>query len=396
MTRRSRASRPPSTRRRRSGRGSVARKLLAVGGLLLLLALAAGGALWSWSRSPSLHGEVLEVRIAPEWSVEQLCQELAYAGVVRRPKLFGWYLRLVGYDAAVQPGVHLLRPGLSPAALAARLLRSRARPPVKVTIPEGFHQFQVAARLREREVASAEAFLAASQSSALLAELGVPGASAEGYLFPATYDLYVDSDPEQVLRILVKEAHNRYRRLAERHALRMRERELASGWGLHQFVILASIVEKEAGAHDESGNIASVFFNRLDDASFRPKHMLQSDPTAGYGCLLARAQLASCAGYTGVVSPAMLRDPANPYNTYKHPGLPPGPIANPSEAALESVLNPPKTPYLFFVAGPGKRHVFSRSFSEHERAIGGGGTPGEQRREPAPAATGALPGASLH
>ncbi len=394
---RHRGSRPPPARKRRSGRSSTGRKRLAAGGLVLLLLLAAAGALWSWSRGPSLQGDVIEMQIPPGLSVEQLCRELARVGVVRQPTLFGWYLRLARHEHAVQPGLHLLRPGLSPAALAARLIRSRARPPARVTIPEGFNQFQVAARLREREVTSREAFLAASQSTPLLAELGVPGVSAEGYLFPATYDLYVDSDAEQVLRTLVKEAHGRYRRLAERHAERLRERELGNGWGLHQFVILASIVEKEAGSRDEHGNIASVFFNRLDDESFRPKQMLQSDPTAGYGCLLARAQIATCTTYSGIISPAMLRDATNPYNTYKHPGLPPGPIASPSEAALEAVLNPPKTPYFFFVAGPGKRHVFSRSFREHERAISAGGVPAVERfPQPEPPATGALPGASLH
>ncbi|MEY4550328.1 MAG: hypothetical protein RL685_6523 [Pseudomonadota bacterium] len=393
MKRRSRSSRPPSARKRRPGRGSTGRKLLAIGGLLLLLALAMGGALWSWSRGPTLSGDVIEVDIAPGLSVEQLCQTLARAGVLREPKLFGLYLKLGRIEGVVQPGVHLLRAGLSPAALAARLMRSRARPAVKVTIPEGFNQFQVAERLREREVASAQAFLNRSQNATLLAELGVPAASAEGYLFPATYDLYVDSDAELVLRTLVKEAGSRYRRLTDRHATRLRERELTSGWGLHQFVILASIVEKEAGAREENGNIASVFFNRLDDPSFRPRQMLQSDPTAGYGCLVAREQLESCARYTGIVSPAMLRDSANPYNTYKHPGLPPGPIANPSEAALEAALNPPKTPYFFFVAGSGKRHVFSRTFGEHERAISAGGAPTSATP---PSATGALPGASLH
>ena len=97
--------------------------------------------------------------------------------------------------------------------------------------------------------------------------------------------------------------------------------------------------------------------------------MLQSDATAAYGCLIARAQVETCRDYTGLVTPAMLRDATNPYNTYKHPGLPPGPIANPSESAILSVLDPPDTPYFFFVAGAAKRHVFSRTLSEHERAI---------------------------
>jgi UPF0755 protein len=100
--------------------------------------------------------------------------------------------------------------------------------------------------------------------------------------------------------------------------------------------------------------------------------MLQSDATAAYGCLIARAQIDTCRDYAGLVTPAMLRDANNPYNTYKHPGLPPGPIANPSESAILSVLDPPETPYFFFVAGTAKRHVFSRTLSEHERAIATG------------------------
>ncbi|MEO8178520.1 MAG: endolytic transglycosylase MltG [Deltaproteobacteria bacterium] len=368
---------PP--RRRSKSRGkSRGRRLLALAGLLLLAAVAIGAGLWAWSRGPFLTGDVIELRVAAGLGDEELSLELARAGVIRQPKLFAWYLRLTRSAAAVQPGVHVLRSGLSPAALVARLTRSRARPIAKLKIPEGFNQFQIADRLRERELASAAAFLEASRDPALLAELAIVGPSAEGYLFPATYDLHVDSDAVLVLRTLVKEMSRRYRQLAQQHAERVRERE-ANGWGMHQFIVLASIVEKEAGSREEDGNIASVFYNRLSDESFRPRQMLQSDPTAGYGCLLARQRIESCASYTGLVTAAMLRDAANDYNTYKHPGLPPGPISNPSEAALEAVLDPPQTPYFFFVAGPGKRHVFSRTLGEHERAIGSNGAPGKLR-----------------
>jgi UPF0755 protein len=404
MKRRSRSPRQRMTRR------TGARRLLAAGGLLLLALLVLGGGFWAWSRGPRLSGEAVEFRVPPGADTDALCLELARAGVVWQPKLLAWYLRLTRASAAVQPGVHLLRPGLSPAALVARLTRSRARPRAKLTIPEGYNQFQIAERLREREIAPAGAFLEVGKDPALLAQLGIPAGSAEGYLFPATYDLAVDSDAELVLRTLVKEMSRRYRQLADRHAARVRERE-ASGWGMHQFLVLASIVEKEAGAPEEDGNIASVFYNRLNDESFRPRQMLQSDPTAGYGCLLLRERLESCARYTGLVTPAMLRDAGNDYNTYKHPGLPPGPISNPSESAIEAVLDPPQTPYFFFVAGPGKRHVFSRTFGEHERAIssnGPGNGPGQpqgigphgigqnEAAPPVPADTGALPGTSLH
>ena len=366
----------PARRRAKSRGQTGGRRLLAIGGLLLLAALAIGAGVWAWSRGPILAGDVIELRVPAGAGAEELSLELARAGVIREPKLFAWYLRLTRSAGAVQPGLHLLRSGLNPAALVARLIRSRARPFAKLTIPEGYNQFQIADRLREREIASAAAFLEASRDPALLAELGIPGTSAEGYLFPATYDLYVDSDAVLVLRTLAKEMSRRYRQLAERHSEQVRERE-ASGWGMHQFIVLASIVEKEAGAREEDGNIASVFYNRLSDESFRPRQMLQSDPTAGYGCLLARERIESCSQYTGLVTPAMLRDGANDYNTYKHPGLPPGPIANPSESALEAVIDPPQTPYFFFVAGPGKRHVFSRTFGEHERAIGSNTAPNQ-------------------
>jgi UPF0755 protein len=390
MTRR-RSSGP---RRRSASRRNAGRRWLALGGLVLIVGLAVGAGFWAWSRRSTLLGEAIEFRVEPGIEPEALSEQLAQAGVLQQPRLFAWYLRMSRSELGLAPGVHLLRRGLNPAALAARLTRSRARPYAKLIIPEGYNQFQIAERLREREIATAQSFLDACKDPALLAELGIVARSAEGYLFPATYDLFVDSDPALVVRTLVKEMLRRYRQIAERHAARVRERE-AGGWGMHQFVVLASIVEKEAGSREEDGNIASVFYNRLNDESFRPRQMLQSDPTAGYGCLLARERLESCARYTGIVSPAMLRDAGNEYNTYKHPGLPPGPISNPSEAALEAVIDPPQTDYFFFVAGPGKRHVFSRTFGEHARAIGLGQPP----REPpsaAPGETGALPGASLH
>ena len=97
--------------------------------------------------------------------------------------------------------------------------------------------------------------------------------------------------------------------------------------------------------------------------------MLQSDPTASYGCLVLGSQIPSCAGFHGTVTPSLLRDPANPYNTYRHAGLPPGPIANPGLAAIEAVLVPSQSDFLYFVAKGGGRHSFSRTFAEHREAL---------------------------
>jgi UPF0755 protein len=359
-------------RRRGAGQRRWLWRALGLVGLGLLALLVLVGGLWFWSRRAGPLGEPFEVEIERALDADALCAELVRLELIRDPRLFTLYVRLFRVAPDVQAGTHLLRKGLSPAALIGRLTRSFWRPKVKVTIPEGFNQFQIAQRLLERDIAPRTQFLRASVDPSLLAELGIPGRSAEGYLFPATYDLPVDSDSAVLVRLLGRETLRRFHAVADRHPEEIRARQATDGWGMHELITLASIVEKEAGGRDEDGKIASVFYNRLHDPTFRPKQMLQSDPTAAYGCLVLGDRVETCRGYTGSVTPAMLRDVSNDYNTYKHPGLPPGPICNPSQAALEAVVAPAETPFFFFVAGPGKRHVFSRTFSEHERAIGVG------------------------
>jgi UPF0755 protein len=354
--------------RRRGGRNSLRRWLAALGFVLLLLSTAAAG-FWFWSRRPSQRGTAFTLTLRGDESVRELRDELSGAGALDHPLLFEAYLGLAGTRSRLKPGPHLLRPGLSPAELVARLTRSSARRRVKLTIPEGFNRFQIAERVEKLELASAALFLAETQDEARLHGLGVAAPTAEGYLFPATYELPVDSEPGQLAATLVQETKRRLERLLPLKAARLKEVWEQEGWGEREALTLASIVEKEAADRREHGSIASVFYNRLTDKTFRPRRMLQSDATAAYGCITARAEIESCRDYRGLVTPAMLRDATNPYNTYKHPGLPPGPIGNPSESAILSVLDPPQTPYFFFVAGTAKRHVFSRTFSEHERAI---------------------------
>lgn len=374
MSRRARSRR--GTRARKWGSPSRGRRWGALVVLTLLVALVGAGGVWSWSHLEGARGEPVRFEVNANAPLEELCAQLEEAGLIDDARLFRWYLVLTRRAPKLRAGGHLLRQGLSPAALAARLSRSGARPVVKFTIVEGHHRFMIAERLQALEITGRDAFLAASVNPEKLAPLGITAPSAEGYLFPATYDLYVDSDETLVLRTFALETARRYELLAQRYPRELAARRSEAGWGMHELLTLASIVEKEAADDKEHGRIASVFYNRLKDPSFLPRRMLQSDPTAGYGCLLAR-ELPSCGGYTGRVTPAMLRDPSNPYNTYKHPGLPPGPIGNPSQSALAAVINPPHTPYFFFVAGQSKRHVFSRTLSEHERAIATGVDPEE-------------------
>ena len=138
--------------------------------------------------------------------------------------------------------------------------------------------------------------------------------------------------------------------------------------GVRDVVTLASMVEKEAAVDDERPTIASVFLNRLRDPGFHPRR-LECDPTASYGCLVAPQKAASCAGFTGKATAAIEHDPDNPYSTYTHEGLPPGPIANPGARALESVMAPATTRYLYFVAKGDGHSSFSETYEAHAGAV---------------------------
>jgi UPF0755 protein len=228
---------------------------------------------------------------------------------------------------------------------------------------------QVGQRLERAGVCSLNAFRRAVSDPALLRELGIEGSSAEGYLFPASYGLLVDSDAREIVRVLAAETKRRVQKLISNHPGRLEQLALEFGFREREVLTLASMIEKEAQASDERPLIASVFFNRLRDPEFRPPRMLQSDPTAGYGCLVSGAEIPSCAGFHGSITPTLLRDAANPYNTYRHAGLPPGPIANPGEASIAAVLAPARSDFLYFVAKGAGRHTFSRTFSEHREAL---------------------------
>jgi len=300
-------------------------------------------------------------------SAGELSERLMAAGLARSGSALAWYLRLTRTHAV--PGPHLLRDDLSPRELAQRLTRSPGRAFVKVTIPEGWQHRQIAERLAELEVCPAPDFGKAVFDPALLRELHLRGASSEGFLFPATYELQVDSEPATVVRLLVAEARKRLVRVAQREPGAVERLAKSDGFDEHDIVTLASIVEREAADPAEHPLIASVFFNRLHDPTFRPLRSLESDPTAGYGCLVEPGLAPSCAGFRGQITPALLRDPRNRYNTYRHPGLPPGPISNPGEHALMAVLAPASTDYLYFVASGQGHHTFSKTFAEHRNAI---------------------------
>jgi peptidoglycan lytic transglycosylase G len=219
----------------------------------------------------------------------------------------------------------------------------------ELTIPEGFSMFDIADLVQREDFTSRENFLAAARNPAPVRDL-VPGApTLEGFLFPATYEFPRHPTGEQMVTAMV--AHFR-QQWAEISA----QQPNLSGLGLEQVVTLASLVERETPKAEERPLVAGVFINRM-----HRRVPLQCDPTVVYALELS-------GNYNGSLEAKNLPFDS-PYNTYRHIGLPPGPIANPGSASLRAALAPPETDYLYFVANTEGGHFFGRTLAEHNHNV---------------------------
>lgn len=215
------------------------------------------------------------------------------------------------------------------------------------TVPEGSNIFEIANLLRQGDTVNSDAFLIAAADASVVRDLDPQAPNLEGYLFPSTYRITHHTTAKQLCRVMTDEFRKQW--------------EVIAGGGsadVHKSVTLASIVEKESALPDERPLVASVYLNRLKLAM-----PLQCDPTSIYAALLENR-------YTGVIHRSDLAS-NNPYNTYTHSGLPPGPIANPGKSALMAVTHPTASNFLYFVAKPGgsASHHFSATLAEHDKAV---------------------------
>ncbi len=315
-------------------------------------------------------GNQVAIEVESDSELDAVSLRLARAGLIEQPWLWSLYAQALGAQGKLRVGTVMLTDDMTARQMLQRLARGFGSAEIRVMIPEGFNRFDIAARLERWGVCDADAFVVASADPALLATLEIDTTSVEGYLFPDTYVLRSDMPASKVMGRLVANARRRLLPLvdAESAALAGLRQEL--GWGLHEVLIMASIVEREAAVSSEQPTIAGVFLNRLRSGDFKPKR-LQADPTVAYGCLGGRwAPVApSCRSFDGRrVTRAMTADAANPYNTYRIEGLPPGPISNPGLGAIKAVLHPAEHGYFYFVASGAGRHTFSATLSEHNTA----------------------------
>jgi len=308
--------------------------------LLIALAVLIIVAWWQ----PLNFGQT-EVTIPGDVSAREIAHFLAYQRIVRNVEEFLFWLKITGRERNLKSGTYELHKYKNPLYVIGRLA-SGGKSEIVVTLPEGLTMYETARILAERGLVDENRFLELCHDEKFINEIGLKVPSLEGYFFPDTYSF---SRLQNEAAIITTFTRNFFSRIAKIG--------LMDNDSLHQVIILASIVEKEAKYEDERPIIAKVFLNRLK----------------------SRRPLESCATIFFILK---VKDPltmsqrltdrdlqiGSPYNTYLHLGLPPGPICSPGESAITAVMSPADVDYLYFVAKGDGRHHFSRTYREHMAA----------------------------
>ena len=302
-------------------------------------------------------------------SATRLSHKLQSLGIVENAFLWRSYMRLTGADTKMLAGEVKISNCMTPEQVARKVSRGVRDRNVVIMIPEGFNRFEIAERLAYYSICDETEFLAASSDPRLLVALDLHGvSSAEGYLFPDSYELRTGTPAGAVVRVMIDNWKRKSAEIFSKNNNAMLRLKNELQWSTDDVIRLASIVQKEAAKEEELAVIAGVFLNRLRFESFNPKR-LQADPTIAYGCFV-KPNVPSCLRFDGKhVGRTQRIDGNNPYNTYYLEGLPPGPISNPGIAAVQAVLKPAQHRYLYFVAKGDGSHHFSVTLKQHQRAI---------------------------
>jgi UPF0755 protein len=323
-------------------------------------------------------GAEVVVTIKRGMTFPQVTKLLAQQRVIEHPFYFRIYGMRRGATTAVKPGEYVLRDNMRPREVLDTLVAGIRERTVAVTLPEGKNMLEFFALLDAAGVAKAGELTTLARDPAFLSRNAIGGDSVEGFLYPDTYQFVVPTSPTKVLERLINAHRKVWNEIAREHGKSLAKVKDKLGWSDRDVLVLASIVEKEAVEPAERPRIAQVFVNRLLSPTFRPKR-LETDPTIRYGCLVPVRKSAACRDWLAMCPPdqpgcerlrrAQLDDTDNPYNTYRHEGLPPGPIANPGKASIRAAIDPDGSDYFFFVARDARNHVFSKTVAEHNRAV---------------------------
>lgn len=297
-------------------------------------------AIWTYQGKPV----VFEVK--PGEGFSKINGRLHHQGLISNPKIFHRYAQINGLMTKFKAGQFEIKPKSNMLDVFNTLIEGQSIT-ADATIPEGKNLFEIAEILASGGIiADKDKFIQLAKSPEIAKELNIPAQRVEGYLYPDTYKFTPKSDEKAVIEAMVQTFRRKTQDLDFSQA--------PLGLKKHQVVILASVVEKETGASFERPMIAGVFLNRL-----KKKMRLQSDPTTIYGIWEE---------FNGNLRKTDLLN-KTPYNTYKIPALPEGPISNPGLSSIKAVLNPEEHSYLYFVSQNDGTHVFSKTYKDHREAV---------------------------
>jgi UPF0755 protein len=319
--------------------------LLSLGFLLFFVFV---GLCWFLFIPPSGTSLIKTVFIRKGSPLKRVSEVLEQEGIIKNRHFFVLLTAVLGKKTKIKAGEYDLHTQMLPLDVLDALVKGQAKQHL-VTIPEGYTLSQIAQLLEDLNLVDKKSFLRKASSPVFIDTLGLSelaGTTLEGYLFPDTYHLYREMDPEEVIQMMV----HQFRKVFGPDLI-----HLASELGISEkeAVILASIIEKETSLPEEKPLISAVFHNRL-----RRNIPLQSDPTVIYGIK----------NFDGNLTKEHLHK-QTPYNTYLIVGLPPTPICSPGKESLLAALHPAPVPYIYFVSKNDGSHYFSSEIEEHNRAV---------------------------
>ncbi len=318
--------------------------------LLLILVAAAGFVVLQRFNLPykGYDGAEQFVELPPGDGTQAIGRKLVEGGVVRDTWSFRLALLVTGTAKRLQAGEYRFDRAMTPVEVVNKLAHGEVYMRA-ITFPEGLRATEMARIFEARGFGPASEFMAAARDASLVRDLDPTARTLEGYLFPETYDLKRGAGARDLVRRMVQ-------RFEQVFTPDLREEARARGLTVRQAVTVASLVEKETSRPEERPTVAAVYLRRWQIGM-----ALQCDPTVIYALELAGR-------YTGDLTKEGLAIDS-PYNTYRYPGLPPGPIASPSRSSLEAAVRPAASDYLYFVSRGDGSHEFARTLDDHNRNV---------------------------
>jgi len=293
--------------------------------------------MWKYS------GPDVQFTVKPGEGFSSINYRLNKKELISSAKLFHRYAQINGLMTKFKVGDYIIKKDSTMLDIFSVLIGGKGIT-IKVTIPEGKNLFEIGKILEAKGITKYDDFVKLAKDPDFTTSLGIPASRVEGYLYPETYNFSKNSTPQQVIKNMVSVFKSKTSQLDFS----------AAPFSKHSVIILASVVEKETGASFERPMIAGVFHNRL-----KKRMRLQSDPTTIYGIYET---------YNGNLRKKHLLT-KTPYNTYKIPALPQGPISNPGIEAIKATLAPKSHKYIYFVSKNDGTHIFSKSYKDHRHAV---------------------------